>query len=966
MLYCREENFTEILLMKTNVFSIAARFFANLIFPGKTKLVIWVKFAATNMAHGFIKKRLYRGMFIRLLISAVAAILLTANVASVLNAAPVRERRWEDYFVDNTWVLKQAEKWYKAGSYGLIIRYADVLVKTGGGRSLLINAIRNTVKLKDFAEIIDQKAAIVGLPDGEKILEIAETVLLMYAKPEMEDVTMLKKTQVIVNGEKLASDVIKMWIQKRIGRPSQLSLLENSSVIKEVLLDEWSGHVKAAVEGIKEQGRWDEILKNSAAIKEALPDEWSGHVKAAVEEIRGQRRWEIILENSSAIKEALPESDWRDCIKAAAEQRECRDVVIRYSSVIKEALPDQWQGIIWIAVTEIIDAKWWGEILDNSFLIKETLPDEWSGQMKAAVEGIKEQGRWDEILKNSAAIKEALPDEWSGQIKAAVEGMEQQERWIEILENSSVIKEALPDEWSGYVKAAVEGMRGQKCWHYILKNSSVIKETLPDQWQGIIWIAVTEIIDAKWWGEILHNPNVIREILPNQWEGYVKEALEDTYPDIPRTAEMGEVILKSEGIGKGIYLSDVKLLNDLHASSDAVRFASVEGLPAWQYYDLITYGAEEAYTSTYNGLFTRMISAMKRERTDGLMLFRSARNRDFRQMISKVGQYNRLNELLHTLPKHSVRILLERFVESLEKEPEMLKEAIAVADLFGVIKDKKIIRILQDKVKTEYERVSREGYADGKAIYGLLAGLFGDKAKFDHEWFGKVSNKYRLPRFDVLSNASVRDTESGICTVRFYFYKDDDGEKTQENFITTYGNDAGWKIKDSGSYYVILSTIGKLELYANKYDQEDEGNKAIDELLGGRKADAVIHRGHSYHAKTSIRRINEGAKLVYLGSCGGYNSIVPVLDASADAQILTTKGKGTKWINDPLIKLILDDLAQGKDIIWPELWNRAGKKYGHNEDFENYISPHMNLGVVFVKAYKSIINYNIMINNKKI
>jgi len=42
----------------------------------------------------------------------------------------------------------------------------------------------------------------------------------------------------------------------------------------------------------------------------------------------------------------------------------------------------------------------------------------------------------------------------------------------------------------------------------------------------------------------------------------------------------------------------------------------------------------------------------------------------------------------------------------------------------------------------------------------------------------------------------------------------------------------------------------------------------------------------------------------------------------------------------------------GKNIIWPEFWGEIEKKLGKNSDFQNYIPPHKNLGVMFLKIYR--------------
>lgn len=118
----------------------------------------------------------------------------------------------------------------------------------------------------------------------------------------------------------------------------------------------------------------------------------------------------------------------------------------------------------------------------------------------------------------------------------------------------------------------------------------------------------------------------------------------------------------------------------------------------------------------------------------------------------------------------------------------------------------------------------------------------------------------------------------------------------------------------------------------------------------------MIHRGHSYHVKYTIERLPTSAKIVILGSCGGYKNLHDVLATCPDAQIVSSKQTGTQTVNEPIIKAINGELLNGKDIEWIPLWSRIGKEFKGNaqaqDRFSDYIPPHKNLGALFIKAYK--------------
>jgi hypothetical protein len=82
----------------------------------------------------------------------------------------------------------------------------------------------------------------------------------------------------------------------------------------------------------------------------------------------------------------------------------------------------------------------------------------------------------------------------------------------------------------------------------------------------------------------------------------------------------------------------------------------------------------------------------------------------------------------------------------------------------------------------------------------------------------------------------------------------------------------------------------------------------------------VIHRGHSYYAPYTIEQLASSAKIVFLGSCGGYHLIHDVLARASDAHIIASKQIGKQVINQPLIDMMMENLRVGKNIEWIPFW----------------------------------------------
>src|SRR5690606_28683791 len=99
------------------------------------------------------------------------------------------------------------------------------------------------------------------------------------------------------------------------------------------------------------------------------------------------------------------------------------------------------------------------------------------------------------------------------------------------------------------------------------------------------------------------------------------------------------------------------------------------------------------------------------------------------------------------------------------------------------------------------------------------------------------------------------------------------------------------------------------------------------------------------------------ARIVILGSCGGYNNMNDVLTISPDAHIISSKEVGAKNGNEPILQAIKNDLRSGRDNDWIPMWRELSKEFkGESKElFDDYVPPYKNLGVIFIKAYRKAI-----------
>ena len=403
-------------------------------------------------------------------------------------------------------------------------------------------------------------------------------------------------------------------------------------------------------------------------------------------------------------------------------------------------------------------------------------------------------------------------------------------------------------------------------------------------------------------------------------------------------------------------LKFVRVLNDLHNESDKVRFASVEKFSAEEIYTLMVYSEEEIFTSTFNGLFNRLM--IKMGPVSGFEFLKGVGDNRFRTFIKMCAGFGKLRVFLQSTTAVYQQMLMIKFASGLGDYND-LSQSVEVADAFGSITDSLVLKILRGTIKLEYIKQKAQGNNHGTAIYGLLSNLFVDRNVGSSDWFGAVSKQYAVTSFDKVSNGKLfgRDT---VNRWLIYFYNDEDGEESFKTFIKVF-TDNNWAVIDSPTYVTIKSKAGlAVNIYANKWKDEYEGQAALERIFADNnyEPNVMVHRGHSYYAFKTIEKVRDNTQIFVLGSCGGYHNISSIIDRSPEVSIISSKQIGTRSVNNPMLKLMAEYIRQGKDVDWQLLWNDLGTAVKDNpkayERYLDYIPPHKNLGAIFIKTYNKM------------
>jgi len=399
----------------------------------------------------------------------------------------------------------------------------------------------------------------------------------------------------------------------------------------------------------------------------------------------------------------------------------------------------------------------------------------------------------------------------------------------------------------------------------------------------------------------------------------------------------------------------VNVINGLHEENDDVRFKKIENLEPVELYYVTVMGADQIYTSSYLGVYKRIFQKMKMVNAADTLL--NAVSFDhFKKWIKIAAGYNTLDDFLKKMDSASATALMKKFVSDLDKK-STLEDAVDVADSYASISNNSLKKFILSEVQLNQSLVKTER---GKNIYSILNTIF---LSMDTSNKVDITSALGIQPVHFVPNALLKDT-SGRVSIQQYFYGDKDGTNVFSVFVSQFRN-ANWKIIDKPEWVEVVSTKGsKVTIYANKPLDEDQDLDAkaqqhLNEYLYKNAIDPtiVIHRGHSYYVRYTIEQLVPSARVVILGSCGGYNNLNDVLSICPEAHIISSKQIGSGLINGPMISLIAENVRQGKDLNWPQIWKTLEARFvdpTRKERFEDYVPPHKNLGAIFIIAYNKL------------
>ncbi len=402
----------------------------------------------------------------------------------------------------------------------------------------------------------------------------------------------------------------------------------------------------------------------------------------------------------------------------------------------------------------------------------------------------------------------------------------------------------------------------------------------------------------------------------------------------------------------------VKHINELHDVSNlAVRMKAIQPLGVQDLYYMMIMGESDIYTSSYKHSFSRLVQLMgAKPRGDSLL--QSVHFDYFKKFIKMAANFNKLDSFLKMMPDDNSELLMKAFVANLHKTGN-LEDAVDVADSYSSIHDKKLLNSILSYVKENEQQSVNENNDRGKLIYGLLKIIF-----LSADTTNKIdlTATVGIPSIYEIANKELQD-EKGRIVQQVFFYGDEDGKTFFPPFLNSF-SPKDWTIKHTKEWVEIKSNKGNVWVFANKpldYNQnlDDSAQVHLTRYLTANDMvpSVVVHRGHSYWLPGTIKRMPSFAKVVVLGSCGGFQNLNQILEVSPDAHIISTKEIGKGDINKPILNYLNQSFISGKTLSWRDMWKSLSSFFGNDpsrdvrESWEDYIPPYRNLGAIFLKAY---------------
>jgi len=418
-------------------------------------------------------------------------------------------------------------------------------------------------------------------------------------------------------------------------------------------------------------------------------------------------------------------------------------------------------------------------------------------------------------------------------------------------------------------------------------------------------------------------------------------------------------------------------MDNHHILPDATRFADLKSLSPAALIRLVACVQDQMYTSTFLGISRELYRKLDEQHLD-LSIFMQTKSdrkalRNFMTMAIGYGQENVFikrfadksnpNQIVMDLMDDMETDFFDR--ESRNRPSNEWKIRTDVSTVYEYMSNCTYPELREQVEEDVVRRYQLHQNPVIKAAYGYIISSylsrFPEKAQSQTFLDSDTRPEYSMPDQSHIDTSKL--FIKNVCAQRIFFYDDDAGKSSFNNFIAHFKNknNGAWSFEDHPDFIAVTSAKAngngrRIVMIANKPEAKDNAQGSIDQYIKEKNLTftVAVLRSHSYDARDTLKKVLDHNinPLLFLDlGCGGTTRLSYTQKKLPNAQIIVTSQVGTELVNNPLQSglnaVILNSPIINWDKDWPLLIGpiRSPEKLGYRSPNDT-LSGHLFQGII--------------------
>lgn len=400
------------------------------------------------------------------------------------------------------------------------------------------------------------------------------------------------------------------------------------------------------------------------------------------------------------------------------------------------------------------------------------------------------------------------------------------------------------------------------------------------------------------------------------------------------------------------FKNDIETMNGDYTGS---RFSPVANFRSIRFYDLISLGWPKYATSTFSGVYDRMMARMSREGTSfSSLLSWPGRAEGLGNFIKAVTVFEKTNSFLSRLSQSEQTQVVELIFDQIDASTDR-GFVHALARVLDVLPANHPAHRIADARIAEGFRLAR---GPQKTAYGVLASWYAQKGVRLSAATSQIAHDplYRLER-PSRTSAELFDGQGRNFQIHAFF-ADDDGVSAYNSFVSRKVGD-GWSRSRPANGVTLLEKRANgrtIKAYLSEPSAHGAAISVIQDLIAeqGGQETVFVQRGHSQYVNDTAPYLGN-IKVGVFGACGLSLALEQGLTLFPNMEITGSSDVGRAVVNNRLVDNIDAQLLSKGYIDWAQT-----DRYLHHDlasmGGREYFTPYSSIIHMFVKTTQRIEN----------